>query len=113
MSKRITTTWYIGAWIVWALGVAAMFLLSRATQSSSTPPTGIFFVYLAMFIAMVVMLATWLAALVKLATQRAWGWFVAVGVLHLVGLGIIGMAAYAMAGPEAERAEVVYRPTAT
>jgi hypothetical protein len=113
VSKRITTRWYIGAWIVWALGVAAMFVLSRAMRSSSTPPPGIFFDYMAMFIAAVVMLATWIAALLKLAMQRAWGWLIAVAVLHLVGLGIIGMAAYAMAGPEAEREEIVYRPTAT
>ena len=112
MSKRITTSWYIAAWVVWAMGVGMMFLLSRTVRTSSPPP-GIFLDYVVMFLAAVVMLVTWLAALLKLGLQRAWGWFVAVLVLHLVGLGIIGMVAYAMAGPDGGRPEIVYRPTAT
>jgi hypothetical protein len=61
---------------------------------------------------MVVMLLMWLAALFKLGQLRAWPWFVAVLVLHLIGLGIIGMVAYALAGPE-DREQIVYRPKVT
>lgn len=90
-----------------------MFLLSRVSGSKSAPPPGMFLDYLLMFIAAVVMLVMWLAALLKLGTQRAWAWFAAVLVLHLIGLGVIGMAAYAMAGPDGSRPEIVYRPTVT
>ncbi len=113
MSKRITTRWYIGAWVVWALGVLMLFVLARSAGSSSSLPPGVFLVYVIMFLAAVVMLLVWLGALVKLGIQHAWGWLVAVLVLHLVGLGIIGMVAYAMAGPDGGRPEIVYRPTAT
>ena len=113
MSKRITTRWYIGAWIVWALGVLGLFLLSKLGGSTTSPPQGVFVDYAIMFVAALVMLLTWLVALLKLGMQRAWPWFVAVLVLHVVGLGVIGMAAYAMAGPDGGRAEVVYRPSAT
>jgi len=41
----------------------------------------------------VVMLVMWIGALVKLGQQHAWGWFAGVLVMHLVGLGIIGMVA--------------------
>ena len=113
MNKRITTRWYIGAWVVWALAVGMMFLLSRTARTTTAPPPGVFLDYVVMFLAAVVMLVMWLAALLKLGLQRAWPWFVAVLVLHLVGLGVIGMAAYAMAGPDGGPTEVVYRPTAT
>jgi hypothetical protein len=53
---------------------------------------------------------TWIGALIKLATQHVWNWFAAVLVLQLFFLGIIGMLAYAIAGPE--DTEVVIRPTA-
>ena len=56
------------------------------------------------------MLVMWIGALVKLAHLSAWGWFVGVLILHLIGLGIIGMVAYAIAGPEDDTI-VVTRPT--
>ena len=113
MSKRMVTRWYIGAWVVWLLGVMALFLMSRASRASTSPPPGVFFTYLVMFIAAVVMLAMWLAGLLRLAMQRSWGWFTGVLILHLVGLGIIGMVAYAISGPDGRRTEIVYRPRAT
>ena len=45
------------------------------------------------------MAVLWIGALVRLARQRNWGWFVALLILQLVGLGIIGMGVYAIAGP--------------
>jgi len=90
-----------------------MFLLSKTVRTTTSPPPGVFLDYVVMFLAAVVMLVMWLAALLKLGLQRAWAWFLAVLVFHVVGLGIIGMVAYAMAGPDRGRPEVVYRPTAT
>jgi hypothetical protein len=68
------------------------------------------FGYLVLGIAGILMLVMWIGALVKLGMQRAWGWFVGLLVLHLLGLGIVGMVAYAVTGPEDEDL-VVTRPS--
>jgi hypothetical protein len=99
MSKRITTRWYIGAWIAYILGVIAFFVMARANHGSSTPPPGAMLAYLVIIATGIVMLVMWIGALIRLGQQHAWGWFVGVLVLHLIGLGIIGMVAYAVAGP--------------
>ena len=109
MSKRITTRWYIGAWIVYILAVIAFFVMARGNQGSSAPPPGASLTYLVIVGAGIVTLVMWIGALVKLGMQRAWGWFVGLLVLHLLGLGIVGMVAYAVAGPEDEDL-VVTRP---
>jgi len=54
----------------------------------------------------------WIGALVKLGQLRAWGWFAGVLISQLLFLGIIGMLAYALAGPEGST-DVVMRPTTT
>jgi hypothetical protein len=66
--------------------------------------------YLVLMISAVVMLVMWIGALIRLGQQHAWGWFVAVLVLHLIGLGIIGMVAYAVSGP-GDTDAVVIRPS--
>jgi hypothetical protein len=111
MSKQITTRWYIGAWVVWLIAFIALALAMRGSTSSS-PPAIAMVAYGVMAIAGLVALVMWIGALIKLGQLTAWGWFTAVLILHLVGLGIIGMVAYATAGPE-DAGEVVYRPTAT
>jgi hypothetical protein len=110
MSKRITTRWYIGAWIVYIIAAIAFFMMSRSAQGSSALPPGVWLAYLVLMIAAVVMLVMWIGALIRVGQQRAWGWFVGVLVLHLIGLGIIGMVAYAISGPEDTDA-VVIRPS--
>jgi hypothetical protein len=110
MSRRITTRWYIGSWIVYILAVIAFFTIGHNAQGSSSPPPGLFVPYAVMVATGVVMLVMWIGALVKLGQLHAWGWFVGVLVLHLVGLGIIGMVAYAVAGPE-DTAYVAIRPS--
>lgn len=114
MSKRITTRWYIGAWVVWLLSFIALAvtLHNAAGAGASSPPPLAAVFYGLMAIAGIVMLVMWIGALVKLGQQQAWGWFVAVLVLHLVGLGIIGMIAYTAAGP-ADEGHVAMRPTTT
>jgi hypothetical protein len=110
MSKRITTRWYIGAWIVYILAVIAFFMMARGNQGSSAPPPGALLTYLVIIAAGILTLVMWIGALIRLGQQRAWGWFVGVLVSHLIGLGIVGMVAYAVAGPE-DTDMVVTRPS--
>jgi hypothetical protein len=110
MSKRITTRWYIGAWIVYVIAAIAFFTISRSAQGSGAMPPGVWLAYLVLMISAVVMLVVWIGALIRLGQQHAWGWFVGVLVTHLIGLGIIGMVAYAISGPEDTDA-VVIRPS--
>jgi hypothetical protein len=111
MGKRTTTRWYIGAWLVYVIALIAWVMSTRSAgaQGSTASSSAIAAEYLVMAVAGIVMLVMWIGALVKLGAQRAWGWFVGVLVLHLVGLGIVGMGAYALAGPEDEDL-VVTRP---
>ena len=110
MSKRITTRWYIGAWIVYIAAAIAFFMMSRSGYGDGSLPPGVWLAYLALTISAVVMLVVWIGALIRLGQQQAWGWFAGVLVLHLIGAGIIGMVAYAISGPEDTDA-VVIRPS--
>jgi len=113
MSKRMTTRWYIGAWVVAVLAAIAMIATARSAgaQVSSSPSAALFIESFVAAIAGIVMLVMLIGALVKLGMQRAFGWFVAILLLHIVGLGIVGMAAYAVAGPEDEDLVVTRPPT--
>jgi hypothetical protein len=112
VSKRLTTRWYVGAWVIYLIALLALVMSARSAgvQGSGSASPAMAFAYLVLGITGIVMLVMWIGALIKLGMQRAWGWFVGVLVLHLVGLGIIGMAAYAIAGPEDEDL-VVTRPS--
>ena len=113
MSKRITVPWYIAAWVVWLIAFVAYWMMVKQASGtpSSGPTAGIVVASIVAFIAGLVTLVMWIGALVKLGAQHAWGWFVAVLVLHLIGLGIIGMVAYGIAGPPDTGTDVVTRPT--
>jgi hypothetical protein len=110
MSKRTTTRWYTGAWIVSVLVLIAMIMSGRVAPESGSNPSGLLLGYVLLAVLGIVMLVMWIGALIRLGMQRTWGWFMGVLVLHLIGLGIIGMVAYAIAGPEDDTA-VVTRPT--
>jgi hypothetical protein len=105
VSKRTTTRWYIGAWAVYVVVLVAMIATTHSTGQVSPPTIG----YIILAVAGTIMLVAWIGALIKLGMQSSWGWFVAVLLLHLFGLGIVGMVAYAVAGPEDEDL-VVIRP---
>jgi hypothetical protein len=114
MSKRITTRWFIGAWIVAVLAGIVMGVIARNAQGSSPPP-GLMVAYLIAVAAGLVMFVMWIGALIKLGQQRTWGWFafmLLVYVLTLGVLGIIPMVAYALAGHD-DTGEVAIRPTTT
>ena len=70
----------------------AFFVIGHNAPGNSSPPPALFIPYAVMAVTGVVMLVMWIGALVKLQ-QHAWGWFAGVLVMHLVGLGIIGMVA--------------------
>jgi hypothetical protein len=110
MSKRITTRWYIGSWVAYIVAFVAFFMIGRGAQGSSSLSPAVFIPFAVMSVTAIVMLVMWIGALVKLGQQEAWGWFVAVLLLHLVGLGIVGMVAYAVSGPE-DTAFVAIRPS--
>jgi hypothetical protein len=109
-SKRVTTRWYIGAWLVYAVALVAVIVAGRGLPGQGSPPAGILLGYLVLLISGVAMFVMWIGALVRLGSQQAWGWFVGVLILHLVGLGIVGMVAYAISGPE-DAELVVTRPS--
>jgi hypothetical protein len=109
VSKRASTRWYIGAWLVAviALLIALTTASSAGASTHVSPLTGI--AWGAVGIATLVMILAWIGALIRLGRLRSWGWFAPVLMLQLIGLGIIGMVAYALGGPEQEM--VVTRPT--
>ena len=114
MSKSITTRWYIGAWVVAVLAGVVAAMVARGAPGASPPPV-VTILYIVAVACGIVMFVMWIGALIKLGQQRSWGWFaflLLIYVLTLGVLGIIGMVAYAIAGP-GDRSEVVMRPTTT
>ena len=111
MSKTTSTRWYIGAWVVALIAVAIAYMTghSATTSTSVSPLTAV--AWGVALIAGLVMLVAWIGALIRLGQLHSWGWFAVVLALQLVGIGIIGMLAYAFAGPNEEM--VVTRPTVT
>ena len=109
MSKSTSTRWYIGAWVVALIALLLAFTTghSAAASTSVSPLTAVAWGVAA--IAGLVMLVAWIGAMIRLGQLHSWRWFAAVLILQLIGLGIIGMVAYAVAGPEEEM--VVTRPT--
>jgi hypothetical protein len=118
VSKRVTTTGYIVAWVI-AVIAGAVFLktahiVTTGTSASAfgtTPASAI--AWLVVGLASLVMLVMLIGALVALGQQHAWGWFVALLVLQVVGLGIVGMVAYAVAGPADRATPSFTRPSVT
>jgi hypothetical protein len=116
MSKQITTRWYILAWIVWAISIVVFFANAQLQAGAghvsafgTTPVSAV--AWMVAGVCSIVMLVLWIGALIRLGQLGRWGWFTAVLVLQLVALGIIGMIAYAAAGPE--DTETVTRPSVT
>lgn len=87
---------------MWIIGLAAFLIARRAMPDGN--PLSVDDPNLAALVAILdvlifVMFVLWVAALARLARQQDWGWFGAILVLQLAGLGIVGMVAYAIAGP--------------
>jgi len=108
VSKRVLTAGYIVSWVIAAAVAAEVFIHAAASAT-----TVVSWVAIVIGIASLVMLVTWIGALVKTGGQAAWGWFVALLVLQLVGLGILAMIAYATAGPPDRPRPSVTRPSFT
>jgi hypothetical protein len=110
MSKRVTTRSYIGAWTVCVVALVGLIVAGRAALGHGSPANGMLLGYLVLLVSGVAMLVMWIAVLIRLGTQQMWGWFVGVLILHLVGLGIVGIVAYATSGPQ-DAELVVTRPS--
>jgi uncharacterized membrane protein len=108
VSKRTITRWYIGAWLVWVISLIALVLTAHSAPESS----GRAFVTVVMAVSGLITLYMWVRALIKLARQHATCSVVAVLLLQLVGLGIVGMVAYALSGSE-DKLGYVTRPSVT
>jgi hypothetical protein len=113
VSKRLTTRWYGGSWVVYVLAWVALIMTLRNNPDPGSVPPVAMLLYVVLFATGVAMLVFWIGALIMLAQLRAWGWFTAVLVLHLIGLGIIGMVAYAVVGPDDSMTVVTRPPIAT
>jgi hypothetical protein len=92
----------MATWMVWLIAVLAFMAVRQNADASrpfaiTDPNLG----GLAVIIEILALLMAflWLGALFRLARQRDWGWFLAMLILQLLWLGIVGMAAYAVAGP--------------
>ena len=113
MRRRVTTRWYIVAWVLWLLATLIGWrLVIGGTGGGNSPPAGVVIPYGVMAITGLVMLVMWIGALARLGTLHQWSWFVGVLVLHLVALGIIGMVAYAIWGPD-NSPDIATRPSFT
>jgi hypothetical protein len=116
VSKSVTTRWYIGAWVVGAISLIVFFMTANTQTSGTgvstigTSPVSVI-AWMVAGICSIVMLIMWIGALVRLGQLGSWGWFVAMLMLQLIGLGIISMVAYAVAGHE--EAGAVTRPSFT
>ncbi|HEY0831664.1 MAG TPA: hypothetical protein VGE99_11015 [Candidatus Dormibacteraeota bacterium] len=113
MSKSITTRWYIGAWIVAVIAGIVAGVVGR--NSPGTTPPAVTIAYLVAVACGIVMFVMWIGALIKLGQERSWGWFLFLLLIYLLTLGIlgiVGMVAYAIAGPD-DTTDVVMRPTVT
>ena len=108
MSKRTITRWYIGAWLVWFVSLCALVAMAHGASND----LGTNLVTVVMVGAGLITLYMWVRALIKLARRHATFSFVVVLLLQLVGLGIVGMVAYALSGPE-EKLGYVTRPSVT
>jgi hypothetical protein len=111
VSKRTSTRWYIGAWLVAGSSLIVSFMTANkgytgtAFYAIGTSPVSSVALLL-VGIASIVLFVTWIGALIRLGQLHSWGWLVVV-----FALGIVGMVAYALAGPQDDL--VVQRPTVT
>jgi len=108
VSKRTITRWYIDAWLVWFVSLCALVVMTYAVPGGFGRP----FVIVVMVVSGLITVDMWVRALIKLARQHATFSFVAILLLQLVGLGIVGMVAYAVSGPE-DNVGYVTRPSVT
>jgi uncharacterized membrane protein len=92
-------------WVASLCGLAVM-------THRSSDSVGMTFVLVVMVISGLITLYMWVQALLKLARRHATFSFVVILLFQLVGLGIVGMTAYALSGPE-EKLEYVTRPSTT
>jgi hypothetical protein len=98
MTKSLVTKVYAGGFVVWLIGLIVVF---ASHQNGAGAAIG----FILAGLGGLALLIGWIIALVLTAQARRWGWFVALLVLGLIGLQLIIMLIYLIAGPrEAETA---------
>jgi len=109
MTRASTAKLYIGGFVIWLIGVVIVFGSMAASQGSNQPGAGAAIGYILAAAGGLAMLVGWIFALIRTAQAKRWGWFIALLVLGLIGLQIIVMAAYLIAGPR--EGESLTRPS--
>ena len=101
MGKAAAARYYVPAWFVWVIALMA-YVVAREQQANNPfymKDFNIMGLTLIVEVLAVTMLLIWISVLVRLSGHQAWGWFTAVLLLHLVGLGVLAIGAYSMLGP--------------
>jgi hypothetical protein len=101
VGKASAARYYLPAWMVWVIALMAyvVALEHQAGNPFHMQDLNIMGLTLIIEVLAVTMILIWVSVLVRLRRLHAWGWFVAVFVLHLVGLGVLAIGAYSMLGP--------------
>lgn len=113
LSKRTTARWFVRAWLAAVLCGAIDLFIGRGV---TRPSTLIGLLGLVAVASVIVVVAMWVAALVDLAHQGSWTWFLVVLLLFLLSLGALGLIAilmYWLVAPSDEQRIVVVRPSTT
>ena len=98
MTKSLTAKLYGIGFVVWLIGIVIVFA-TVTSNASHQVGAGAVLGYSLAALGGIAMLVGWIMALVITGQARRWGWFIALLVLGLIGLQIIVMAAYLIAGP--------------
>lgn len=92
MTKSLVTKIYGGGFIVWLIGLILIF---ASQKGGALAGIGIAL----LTIGGIALLVGWIMALILTAQAKRWGWFIALLVLGLIGLQLIIMLIYLIAGP--------------
>ncbi len=106
MTKSLVTKIYGGGFVVWLIGLILVF---ASQQSGAGATIG----YILVGLGALALLVGWIMALILTAQAKRWGWFVALLVLGLIGLQLIIMLIYLIAGPGREEAAPAAAPMPT
>ena len=106
MTKSLVTKVYGGGFVVWLIGVIVLIATQRNGAGAAL---GIALVA----IGGIALLIGWILALILTAQAKRWGWFVALLVLGLIGLQLIIMLIYLIAGPRESTAGPATAPMTT
>ena len=106
MTKSLVTKIYGGGFVVWLIGIILLF---ASNKSGALAGIGIAL----LTIGGIALLVGWIMALILTAQAKRWGWFIALLVLGLIGLQLIIMLIYLIAGPSERESAMAPAPMST